>query len=247
MGHPNKPPKYRGKSLPPEKMNLKQLEAYIQYGNDYMEWCCQEDGRVNSYDRMGKELDPYVAELKLRLEQKLNSQVERKWWVEHGNIDIYFDFHYCDVSPEPVGGIIYGPFDSFLQAKAELISKFRDDIGEIRKVIKAADDVRQSHIFQRNAKTVKSAKKEKQNARHVAFSNLKNHPHYANLLKRLSKKDLDDCETFMSEHADASKDDFAHEANRWMLDKVKDKKGKARLSIKIELLSAANSNANPTA
>ena len=58
---------YKGKVLAPDRMTLQQLKAYIKWGDSYLEWCLDADGRVNSYDRMSTSLSPYIDELSRRI------------------------------------------------------------------------------------------------------------------------------------------------------------------------------------
>lgn len=58
-----KEPRFKGKIAEPGKMTAKQLQAFVDYANEYMDWACDADGRTNAYDRMAKMASPYFDEL----------------------------------------------------------------------------------------------------------------------------------------------------------------------------------------
>lgn len=58
---------YKGKvDDNPAKMQTKQLIAYMRWCEEYLDWCLDDDGRVNAYDRMAVRMEPYQAELRKR-------------------------------------------------------------------------------------------------------------------------------------------------------------------------------------
>ena len=65
-----KQPIYRGKVTLPADMPLKSLMKYVKYCEDYMEWCCDADGRTNAYDRMARDGSPYVEDLEKRIDKE---------------------------------------------------------------------------------------------------------------------------------------------------------------------------------
>lgn len=52
--------------LPPEKCSLKQLEKIVETYTDYLDAMCDEDGYVNTYERVSDKVSPYFEELEAR-------------------------------------------------------------------------------------------------------------------------------------------------------------------------------------
>lgn len=57
---------YKGKILKPSMMQTKSIEAYLKWCDEYLEWCLDDDGRVNAYDSMTASMTPYMEELERR-------------------------------------------------------------------------------------------------------------------------------------------------------------------------------------
>lgn len=47
-------------------MSIKQIESYLSWCQEYLEWCLDADGRVSSYDRMCNVIEKYSTELEKR-------------------------------------------------------------------------------------------------------------------------------------------------------------------------------------
>ena len=57
---------YKGQIKELHEMETIQLENYTSWVEQYLEWCCDADGRVSAYDRMSKQAQPYFDELERR-------------------------------------------------------------------------------------------------------------------------------------------------------------------------------------
>ena len=69
---------YNGAVKSPSEMTSIQLERYVAWGEKYLEWCLDDDGRTNSYDRMINVMNPYVLEIQNRERMKLRKEEKCK-------------------------------------------------------------------------------------------------------------------------------------------------------------------------
>lgn len=61
--------------------------------------------------------------------------MSKKYWLDYGDIDHGYEFACAEQEPEGVMGVVYGPFDTFKEAKQELLAKLRDDRDMLNSVI----------------------------------------------------------------------------------------------------------------
>lgn len=48
-----------------------------------------------------------------------------KWWFEFGDIDMAYQFYFQESAPELSVGRLFGPYDSFKEAREELLIRLR--------------------------------------------------------------------------------------------------------------------------
>jgi hypothetical protein len=73
-----------------------------------------------------------------------------KWWFEYGDIDEAWDFYYSEEAPHGTYGTLHGPFDTFGEAKTELLHIMRHCVKELRMGISSVKDAKSSNYKERS-------------------------------------------------------------------------------------------------